>query len=198
MMDHYGMIGIIAGVLSLVGYIPYIISILKGVTKPNRATWLIWTIVGGLLAFSFIAAGNVDAIWLPLGYFIGPFITMILSIWYGYATWTRLDSFCLVAALMSVVPWFLTHNPILTLFINIFIDATGAVPTLVKTYREPETEDFIAWFIFLIANTLELFALENWNLSAAYPIYLFFLASAMVFFIIKNKLFFFREKPPNI
>lgn len=189
MQISYQVIGIIAGILSLVGYVPYIISMLRGITKPNRATWVVWTIIGGLLAFSYIASGNRDSIWLPLGYFIGPFIIMILSIKYGYATWTRVDSYCLVAALFSVIPWFLTHNAILTLLINIFIDAAGAIPTLIKTYYEPETEDFVAWFIFLIANTMQLFAIESWDLSASYPVYLFFLASTMVFFILKEKIF---------
>lgn len=183
----YEMIGIIAGILALTGYIPYIYTILIGKTRPNRATWFIWTIVGGLLAFSYISEGDQNSIWLPLGYFFGPLITAILSLRYGYAKWTRLDTICLTAAAISIVPWILSDNATITLLINLLIDSVGAIPTLVKTYHEPETEDLTAWFIFFVANTLQLFAISMWNLAALYPIYLFILAGSMVAFIFKGK-----------
>lgn len=188
MENIHGMIGIIAGILSLVGYIPYIITIIQGKTRPNRATWWIWTLVGGLLAFSYLSEGDPNSIWLPLGYFIGPFITAILSLRYGYAEWTKLDIACIVVAIISIVPWWLSHDATITLLINLIIDATGAIPTVVKTYREPETEDFTAWIIFWVANTLQLFAISMWNIAALYPIYLFILATSIVAFIIRGKI----------
>lgn len=184
----YELIGIIAGCLGIIGYIPYIYSILRGYTKPNRATWLIWTIVGGLLAFSYMAEGDQHSIWLPLSYFIGPLFVALLSIRFGYAQWTRLDTICIVAAVVSIVPWILSDTATLTLVINVIIDSTGAIPTLVKTYKEPETEDLSGWLIFFIANTLQLFAIETWNIAASYPIYLFLLAGAMTVFIVKGKM----------
>lgn len=184
----YETIGIIAGVLALAGYIPYIYSIIAGNTRPNRATWFIWTIIGGLLAFSYLAEGDQNSIWLPIGYFLGPLIVAILSLRYGYAEWTRLDTACIIAAAISIVPWVLSDNATITLIINLVIDSTGAIPTLVKTYREPETEDLTAWGVFFAANTIQLFAISMWNLAALYPIYLFFLAGTMVLFICKGKL----------
>lgn len=181
-------IGIVAGVLALAGYIPYIYTIFTGATKPNKATWIIWTIVGGLLAFSYLAEGDQNAIWLPLGYFIGPLLVAILSFKYGYSEWSRLDIICLVMALISIVPWLLSKDATITLLINVLIDSTGAIPTIVKTYREPDTEDFTAWTIFFIANTLQLFAISAWHLSVLYPIYLFFLAATMVLLIVKDKI----------
>jgi hypothetical protein len=188
--ETYELLGLTAGVLSIAGYVPYVISILRKKTLPNKATWIIWTIVGGLLAFSYLAEGDPNTIWLPIGYFVGPLVVAILSFWYGYMEWTRLDKICLIAAIISVIPWILSSNATATLLINVFIDATGAIPTLVKTFREPDTEDFVAWFIFFVANTLQVVAISYWNLAAIYPIYLFFLAGAMVVFILRNKLKF--------
>ena len=182
------LLGITAGILGLAGYIPYIISILRHKTRPNRATWFIWTIVGGLLAFSYIAESDSYSIWLPLSYFVGPLITAMLSIRYGYSIWSKLDTVCMATAIISIIPWLLSSNAIFTLIINVLIDATGAIPTLVKTYREPETEDFTAWLIFFIANTVQLFAISMWNIASIYPIYLFILAGLMVAFIVKDKM----------
>jgi hypothetical protein len=179
--------GIVAGVLSLVGYVPYIYETVKGETRPNKATWIIWTIVGGLLAFSYLAEQGLSSSWLPLGYFLGPLVVAILSFWYGYSTWTRMDVVCIIAAGISIIPWILSNNPTLTLLINIFIDSAGAIPTLIKTYYEPHTEDLKAWLIFFIANTIQLFAVTTLNLALIYPIYLFLLAGSLVIFILKGK-----------
>ncbi|HLB42131.1 MAG TPA: hypothetical protein VJN02_04645 [Gammaproteobacteria bacterium] len=187
MNNFHEILGIIAGILALVGYIPYIYTTVRGKTRPNKATWIIWTVIGGLIAFSYLFEGDPNTIWLPLGYFIGPLIVAILSFRYGYSEWTKLDIVCLIVGGISIIPWIISENAIFTLLINVFIDASGAIPTVVKTYREPETEDFSAWVIFFIANTLEVFAIEQWNLAAIYPIYLFILAGLIVLFILKGK-----------
>lgn len=188
-MNTYAIAGMLAGVLSLGGYIPYIIGILKGETRPNIATWFIWTIVGGLLAFSFLeSGGDLHNAWLPFGYFIGPFIIAILAIRYGYNTWSRLDILCLIAAIISIIPWLTINNPSYTLIINIFIDAVGAIPTLIKSWKEPETEDFTAWTIFFIANTIQLLATEVWNISSTYTVYLFLLAGSIFAMTLRGKL----------
>ncbi|HEX4044379.1 MAG TPA: hypothetical protein VHZ76_01770 [Gammaproteobacteria bacterium] len=189
----YELLGIIAGILAIGGYIPYVISIFQRKTIPNRATWFIWTIVGGLLAFSFFAEGDQRAIWLPMGYFVGPLIVAILSLRYGYSNWTKLDKICLVVAILSLLPWLLSNDATLTLLINVLIDMTGAIPTLVKSYREPETEDFLSWTIFFIANALEVFVITNWNLAAIYPIYLFLLAGSIVVFLGRSKIKFVHK-----
>jgi hypothetical protein len=73
------------------------------------------------------------------------------------------------------------------LLINVVIDSTGAIPTIVKTYHEPETEDFTAWLIFFAANTIQLFAVSSWDLSIVYLIYLFLLAGSIVALILRGK-----------
>src|SRR5258708_6654683 len=110
-MTHFAEIaGIIAGILSLVGYVPYVFETIKGTTRPNQATWIIWTIVGGLLAFSYCAKQGLSSSWLPLGYFIGPLIVALLTLRYGYARWSKLDIGCLIAAILSIIPWFFSNN----------------------------------------------------------------------------------------
>jgi hypothetical protein len=179
MPSIYVILGLTAGIIGIAGYIPYIISIIRGNTRPNRATWFIWTLIGGVLACSYFVTGNSGAIWLPIGYFVGPLIVAILSLFYGYSEWTKLDTFCIVAALLSLIPWIVSDNATMTLFINLFIDSFGAVPTIVKTFRDPDSEDFFSWFIFFVANTMEVFAVSHWDISGIYPIYLFLLAGSI-------------------
>lgn len=180
-------IGLTAAIIGIGGYVPYIISIFKGATQPNRATWIIWTVIGGLLAFSYMAEGNPESIWLPFAYFLGPFFVALLSFKYGYTTWTKLDTVCIVAGLASLIPWALSHDATFTLIINLIIDGSGALPTIVKTYQEPETEDAFSWVIFAVANTLQLFAISTWNITSLYPIYLFVLAGSIAILTCTDK-----------
>ncbi len=174
MPDITAIAGRVAGILALAGGIPYIIAILRKQTKPNKATWWIWTVVGFTLGASYYSSGADHTIWVPVSYIIGPFVVAILSLKYGEGGWTRFDRICLLGAVISVALWWMSNSPLIALCINLFIDFMGALPTIRKSYYKPEGEDRSAWIIFLIGNTVNLFAVEKWTFAiAAYPIYMF-------------------------
>lgn len=189
--------GMVAGVVSLVAFIPYIISIIRGKTKPNRASWWIWTIVGFMLASSYSASGAKDTMWVALSYLIGPLLTALLAIKYGEGGWTRFDRACIACAAMSAILWFVFDSPLLALLINLIIDGAGALPTIKKTYTEPENEDRLSWALFFAGNTLNLFAVNPWTFAIAiYPLYLFIgcgIITAQVFFRRRGQ----KSAPPD-
>ncbi|MBD2492819.1 hypothetical protein [Nostoc sp. FACHB-280] len=167
-------IGIVAGFLSLLGFLPYIFSIYQKKTRPNRVTWCIWTVVGFILCFSYYSSGAVNTIWVPVCSAIGHLIIAILGIKYGEGGWNRVDRWCLLTAGISLILWWRFSSPIVALVINICIDFLGALPTIRKSYHQPYTEDIFTWSLFLSAHTLNLFALKNWSLTfSIYPLYLF-------------------------
>lgn len=183
-MDYKTLFGQVAGLVALAAFVPYIVSILLGKTRPNRATWIIWTLVGVMLATSYHYSGDHLTIWVPVSYVIGPFVTMLLSIRYGEGGWTSLDRACLLLAVVSVFPWWLTGEPLVALLLNLFVDSLGVVPTLHKAYTEPETEDRLTWSMFCLANTLNLFALRQGTFAeTAYPVYMFVAVGLVTIFI---------------
>lgn len=170
----YEIVGKIAGVISLVAFVPYIVAILRGKTKPNRATWWIWTIVGIMLGASYYFSGANNTLWVPISYIIGPLAIAILSIKYGEGGWNRFDRYCLLGAMTSAILWWLFDSPFIALLINLFIDFLGALPTIKKVYKKPETEDRTAWVLFFLGNVVNLFAIETWVFTiAVYPVYMF-------------------------
>ena len=174
MPDIGAVAGKVAGIVSLAAFIPYIIATLRGKTKPNRATWWIWTVVGFMLGASYYSSGADHTIWVPLSYIIGPFTTAVLSVKYGEGGWTRLDLACLLCAGVSVALWWMFSSPLTALLINLSIDLLGALPTVWKTYHRPEGEDRTAWALFFAGNAVNLFAVEAWSFAiAVYPIYMF-------------------------
>ena len=118
-------IGGVAGVVSLVAFIPYIIAVLMGETKPNRASWWIWAVVGFMLGASYYSSGASHTIWVPISYIIGPFAIAILSLKHGEGGWTPFDRSCLLGAGVSLILWWIFSQPIVALSINLFIDLMG-------------------------------------------------------------------------
>lgn len=169
--------GLIAGFLSLIAYLPYARDTIRGVAQPNRATWIIWSIVGGLLFASYNAAAGGAARWVPLADALGPVLIAMLAARYGRGGWNRLEVACLLLAGLSVIGWVLTGSPMVTLGINLLLAFLGAIPTFRNVYYHADTEPPLAWRLFLLSNVLNLLAIQHWSWSsAAYPVYAVFTA----------------------
>ncbi|AFY41381.1 hypothetical protein [Nostoc sp. PCC 7107] len=182
-------IGVVAGFLSFLGFLPYVVSIYHRKTRPNRVTWWIWAIVGFILCWSYYSSGAINTIWVPVCSAIGHLIIAILAIKYGEGGWNSFDRWCLLTAGISLVLWWQFSSPIIALVINIGIDFLGALPTMRKSYYQPHTEDFSTWIIFLLAHTLNLFALKNWSFAlSAYPLYLFCSTATICIFLMLPKI----------
>jgi len=163
-------LGMAAGVITIAAFIPYILSILEGKTKPNRASWWIWTVLGIVICASYWSVGARNTFWFTLP--VGMAAIALLSLKYGVGGWTPFDRACLGGAAAGLAMWWLFRSPALALFVAIFTDAIGYLPTIRKIYLDPASEDKAAWLMFLAGAVLNLFAIENWTLEIAiYPIY---------------------------
>ncbi len=184
-------IGIIAGVLALVAFIPYIISVIKGKTNPNITTWWIWSFIGVLLCLShYKTIHSLNSLWVPISYALGPIAVAILSIKYGNREFGWLERFCVLISALGFILWMYTTSPILALIYNLVIDFLGSLPTFRKAYNEPHTEDFKAWILFSVANMLNLFTVSHWNSAEfVYPIYLFTISGVVTSVLLLRRRF---------
>lgn len=164
--------GVTAGILNTLAIIPYTISILRGRTKPERATWVIWTVIGAIAAWSYYAAGARQTMWFSLTYVTNPLVVLILSIKHGTGGWSKFDQSCLLGAAASLALWRLTHSPFLGLVAILTVDALGALPTMKKVWSQPHTEDPLAWILCSVGGVVNLLALERWTFGlAVQPLY---------------------------
>lgn len=181
MFDWRNIVGIGAGIFSLLGFVPYIVTILQGKTSPNRASWSIWASLGIVLAVSNYSAGAKETMWLLTAYAFCQITIAVLSLKYGEGGWNTFDRTCLLGAFISIVLWQLFDSPLIAITISIAIDSLGALPTIKKSYLQPETEDLFSWLMFWVAGTLNICALSRWTVElAAQPIYLFSFNSIVV------------------
>ena len=164
----------IAGAIAFLAYVIYIVSILRGKSKPNRATWWIWAFMGVVLVLSYQASGAENTIWVPFVEFLGPLIIAILSIKYGEGGINnKTDIICLVGSFVSIILWIIFNNPVIALVTSLAVDSFAIIPTIKKSYLRPEGEDFWAWFGTGIADSLNFFAVEKFTFAILiYPIYM--------------------------
>lgn len=181
MFEWKAFAGICAGIFSLLGFIPYIITILQGKTSPNRASWSIWASLGIILALSNYSAGARETMWLLTSYAVCQITIALLSLKHGEGGWNTFDRTCLFGALISIILWQIYDSPLIAISISIAIDSLGALPTIKKSHLQPETEDLFSWMMFWTAGTLNIFALTQWSVELiAQPIYLFSFNSIVV------------------
>lgn len=174
-------LGLAAGVITLAAFIPYILDTLSGKAKPNRASWIVWAVLGVIITASYYSIGARETMWLPIATMLGQIAVALLSLKYGSGGWTKLERACLAGGALGLVLWAIFNSPITALVLTVLIDVAGSMPTLRKAYFRPESESLLTWVMLLAANVFNVAALPEWTLGLAlYPVYLLVLSAVII------------------
>ncbi len=147
---------LISAVLVLIGIPPYIRDMLRGVTKPERATWFILSVLGVIAFGSQVALGGTWSLVFSGLDALATLMVFALSIRYGVGGWTTLDKIALLIAAAGVLIACIAREPIIALAGVILADISGTFLTVIKTYIEPSSETTITW---LLTGTAALFGI---------------------------------------
>ncbi len=158
-------LGISSGILIALSCIPYIRDILLLKTKPQRATWFIWAVLLSIAFFAQLSKGGTWSLITTGADWLGVVIIFLLSIKHGVGGTSKLDRAALVSAGLGLILWYLTNEPLVALVITILIDLIAGMLTIIKTYKEPETETFIAYMICGTGGLLGTLAVSEFNFS---------------------------------
>jgi len=166
-------LGILAGILAIFAAIPYIKDIFKGTTKPNRVTWLIWVTLQTIALVAQFAGGGRDSLLLTIGDLLAGVTILILAFTKGQSEWHWIDRWALAGAAAGLLLWYFFRQPILALAMTVFIDFCGVVPTLRKSFVNPESETLATWLIVGSGAILGAISVGKLNFTLLlYPIYL--------------------------
>ncbi|OGC56832.1 hypothetical protein A3H26_01185 [candidate division WWE3 bacterium RIFCSPLOWO2_12_FULL_36_10] len=165
--------GYISALLSIICILPYIRDVFRLKTKPERGSWFIWTMLGFIAFFSQLAKGATNSLWLTVGQTTSVLIIFLLSLKYGYGGLGKRDLRALIGAGIGLVLWYLTREASFALIFVIIVDSIGTLLTLLKAYKDPESETLSTWIISGTSGIFGMLAVGSLNLILlAYPFYI--------------------------
>lgn len=189
-MDFASVLGFVAGIFLIGGYIPYIYEVIKNRTFPNRTSWFIWALSTTILFFGVNQTGTHEAIWVPLADAVGCTLIFLLSIPKGVGGWNKSDRISLTICFASLFIWWYTGSVLVALFMNLLVYVSGYIPTIAKSIKNPMTESLTAWTLFFIGVVLNLVTVIIGNDTGfavwLYPIVLVVTVGTLYYFLIRK------------
>lgn len=160
----------IAIILSFVGYIPYILDIIKGKTQPHIYSWLVWGLIT-IIAFALqISEGGGSGSYVTLAAAIITFIIFFLGLKNGKKDITSMDTLFFVLSLVSILIWVLAKQAVISAILLSVITIIAFIPTIRKSWNKPYEETLFTWELNTFRHGLSILALEQYNLvTTLYP-----------------------------
>ena len=175
---------IISAIISSAGGLYYLYKTVTGKTKPNRITWLLW----GLLPMITFAAQRVQGVeslsWITFAAGLVPLLIVLASFLNKKAYWKTQwrDYGVVIGAIFGITLWIVTDNPNLAILFLLAVDFLASLPTLLKSYRYPKTESWVAYAISTVGFGVGILAIQTYTFeNYAFVTYLFLLSGLLTF-----------------
>jgi hypothetical protein len=184
--DYFAVVG---AVIASIGGFYYLYETIVGKSKPNRITWLLWGLFPMIIFVAQRAQGVEGLSWVSFVAGFTPFLILLASFINKKAYWKTepRDYLLMVAAFIGIVLWFLTDNANIAILFALVADLLAGVPTLIKAYKHPETESWIAYAISTFGFGVSILAIQSYTFeNAAFVIYLFLMNALLAIFSIRK------------
>lgn len=176
-------LSVLAGLLYLAAFAPYIRAILRQETKPATTSWIIWAILDTILLVGMVVEQTVNG--QIAGAVLGSWAVVLLAFRYGSSGWTTLDRICFGGALLAIVLWQLFDDPLVGILTSLLAYSIGFAPTIASALKDARRENTAAWSLFWISSLCSLLAIPVWNVAyAAQPITFFVMNSVMMYILL--------------
>ena len=187
-MPYKAILGILAAIISFIAYIPYLRDVFKHKTKPHIFTWFVWSFIVGLGFMAQIKEGAGYGAWVTGVTAIICFSIAILSFSYGEKDIKKTDWLYFILAILGLIGWRLTNNPLVAIIMVILADVLAFIPTMHKGYNKPYEETLSTWGLNSLKFTIALIALESYSLTTyLYPATLIITNGAMALILLVRR-----------
>lgn len=163
---------VLATIVALIAYIPYLIDMFRGKNQPHLYTWISITLITAVIAYLQVIGGaGVGAIPVIIGVFVDVII-LFYCFKFGTKDVVFMDKVCLAISIAGVVCYLLVSGrPLISLIVVSIAEVISFVPTVRKTRNDPYSESLTSYYLLLLKLTLIIIALEEYNLlTASYPV----------------------------
>jgi hypothetical protein len=169
--DSFAIPGAVIG--SLGGFY-YLYETVTGRAQPNRITWLLWGVFPMVIFVAQRAQGVEDVSWTSFAAGFLPLLIFAASFFSPKAYWKSeaRDYGLMAAAIVGIVLWALTDNANLAIIFSLLADMLAGVPTVIKAYRHPRSESWIAYAISAFGFGLSVLSIQVYTFeNAAFAAY---------------------------
>jgi hypothetical protein len=169
---------IIGAVIGSLGGFYYLYETLAGKAQPNRITWLLWGIFPMVIFVAQRAQGVEGLSWASFSAGFTPLLIVAASFFNKNAYWKSepRDYYLMAAAILGLVLWAMTDKPNLAILFSLLADMLAGLPTLIKSYRHPHSESWIAYAISAFGFGISLLSVQTHTFEhTAFVAYVFIL-----------------------
>ncbi|MBX9809826.1 hypothetical protein K2X92_05540 [Candidatus Gracilibacteria bacterium] len=167
---------VLSAIISIGGAILYMRDTLRGKTKPNLISWSMWAIAP-LIGTGAAIFAHAD-IWATVRIFLAGFIPLLVVIFsltnkQSYWKLTFFDGLCGAFSLIALGLWLIVDLPQLAILFAVIGDGFAALPTIIKSWKNPETETGMTYIASFISVVIVLPSIPVWDIpNSAFQIYL--------------------------
>jgi hypothetical protein len=187
---HFAILG---AVIIVAGNAVYAVDTVRGNTQPNRVSWTLW-MVAPLIGFAAEVTQHVglqSLLTFAIG--VGPLLVVCASFLdpKAYARVTPFDIACGALSIVALVAWAVTGTGDVAIFFAIMSDLFGAVPTVRKAYRDPESEHALAFVGGVIGSIITLLTINSghWGFDSwGFPVYVIVVSGAIAVLALRPRL----------
>lgn len=181
---------IVGAVIGSIGGFYYLLDTVRGKAKPNRVTWLLWGLFPMIIFVAQRAQGVEGLSWVTFAAGFTPLLILLASFINKKAYWKTepKDYYLMAAAIAGIILWALTDNPNLALTFALLADIFAGLPTVIKAYKYPETESWVAYAISTLGFGISILAIQTYTFeNGAFVIYVFILNGLLAYLASRKK-----------
>lgn len=158
---------ILGSIITFIGIVPYVRDTIKGQTKPNRVTWLLWGISPTIAA---VAAFSDGAGWSAVPILISGLMCILILIASfinpkSYWELKRFDYICGALSVLALILWGITKEADIAILLSIGSDALAAIPTLRKAIIDPNSETITPYLVGIFNASTGVLVSTDWAFS---------------------------------
>jgi len=178
-------------------------------THPRAATWVVWAVMGVILASAYSSSGAQETSWAAWAMAVEFVVVAMLAMIYDSGmgrimpvhAWGRMvrdidatEWKCLAGSVLAGFLWLASGEPLLALFGSYAVDFFAAVPTIRQAFHKPLEEPISAWLLTVIGNGFNLLAVADWSLASieayaiwSYPVYMLAINGVILALLLRHR-----------
>lgn len=177
---------LVSTLIASLGSLQYLWLTLRGNVQPNRVTFFFWGVFPLIAFFAQRTQEVSSVVWITLAMGLLPFAILGATYFNAGAYWKveKRDYILGAVAVFSMCLWYVTKEPNLAIIFALGADFFASLPTIIKSYEFPNSEDWRPYAVNAFGFLVGVLAVQNWTFAEYSFVSYFFLVTLSIATII--------------